>query len=536
MNSDIKKYNISGYFAWMMLTLIVSLTVVLRLSMLNIPLERDEGEYAYMGQLLLQGIPPYFMAYSMKLPGLSFIYAIVMGVFGQSISAIHLGLLIFNGIAVILVFLLTRYFSDEIAGVWAALVYALLSVSPSVWGTAAHATQFLAPFVLGGILLMLMAVDRKKSWMLIISGFLLGFAFLIKQHAIFFLIFSVLYYFYMTIRKTLTGKEILSGAAILMLSFAIPFLAVCGLLYFCGVFSTFWFWTFSYARQYALETSISMAISRLAQAASIVIGPWRLIWIIAGIGLSSVLWSKKIRSKRFFIAGFSLFSFLSICPGYYFRFHYFITLLPAVAMLSGIAVSASITYLSQRFSPFLKTIPVIFIIFALSLPAWEQKRFFLADPIAASYMIYGISNPFPESLPVAEYIRKNSLPSDTVAVVGSEPQIYFYANRKSATGYIYMYGLMERQIYASQMQQAMIREIESARPRFIVLVSANYSWLRTADSDVHILNWIKEYLKKYYRLRGVIDAASDMNIKTSVHPADTDHLWDHAITIFEIRK
>lgn len=33
------------------------------------PLERDEGEYAYAGQLMLQGIPPYQLAYNMKLPG-----------------------------------------------------------------------------------------------------------------------------------------------------------------------------------------------------------------------------------------------------------------------------------------------------------------------------------------------------------------------------------------------------------------------------------------------------------------------------------
>jgi hypothetical protein len=32
-------------------------------------LERDEGEYAYAGQLMLQGIPPYQLAYTMKLPG-----------------------------------------------------------------------------------------------------------------------------------------------------------------------------------------------------------------------------------------------------------------------------------------------------------------------------------------------------------------------------------------------------------------------------------------------------------------------------------
>jgi hypothetical protein len=42
---------------------------VVRLGLLNFPLERDEGEYAYAGQLMLQGIPPYDLACNMKFPG-----------------------------------------------------------------------------------------------------------------------------------------------------------------------------------------------------------------------------------------------------------------------------------------------------------------------------------------------------------------------------------------------------------------------------------------------------------------------------------
>src|ERR1700685_774965 len=56
-------------------------------------LERDEGEYAYSGQLMLQGIPPYRMAYNMKFPGTYAAYAAIMAVFGETPSGIRLGLL-----------------------------------------------------------------------------------------------------------------------------------------------------------------------------------------------------------------------------------------------------------------------------------------------------------------------------------------------------------------------------------------------------------------------------------------------------------
>jgi len=45
-------------------------------------------------------------------------------------------------------------------------------------------------------------------------------------------------------------------------------------------------------------------------------------------------------------------------------------------------------------------------------------------------------------------------------VLGSEPQIYFYSGRRSATGYLYMYSLTEEQKYALRMQKEMIGEIE----------------------------------------------------------------------------
>jgi hypothetical protein len=51
------------------LALILAFNFAIRWRLREMPLERDEGEYAYAGQLLLQGIPPYQLAYNMKFPG-----------------------------------------------------------------------------------------------------------------------------------------------------------------------------------------------------------------------------------------------------------------------------------------------------------------------------------------------------------------------------------------------------------------------------------------------------------------------------------
>ena len=84
-------------FAWWGLAIIVfGVTVAIRIRLLGMPLERDEGEYAYAGQLMLQGIPPYKLAYNMKFPGTYAAYAAIMSVFGQTTIGIRLGLLVVN--------------------------------------------------------------------------------------------------------------------------------------------------------------------------------------------------------------------------------------------------------------------------------------------------------------------------------------------------------------------------------------------------------------------------------------------------------
>ena len=69
-------------------------------------------------------------------------------------------------------------------------------------------------------------------------------------------------------------------------------------------------------------------------------------------------------------------------------------------------------------------------------------------------------NPFPESLEVGKYIRDHSEEKDRIAVLGSEPEIYFYSKRQAATRHIYMFPLMEPHVYALDMQDELIKEIE----------------------------------------------------------------------------
>src|SRR5439155_517010 len=253
---------------WVLAVIVFGLVIAIRIRLLGIPLERDEGEYAYAGQLMLQGIPPYMLAYNMKFPGTYAAYALIMSIFGQTIFGIHLGLLLVNTATSGLIFLLgRRLMNNSTAGIAAATTYLVLSVSPSVLGLAAHATHFVMLPVLGGTLLF-------------------------------------------------------STGVILPLGIASFF------LWRAGVFDKFWFWTIDYARQYGSLIPLSQAPQIFLRSVEEVIGAGWALWGLAGVGAAVGLCNQRMRGSTIVLIGFLFFSALALCPGFHFRSHYFILVLP----------------------------------------------------------------------------------------------------------------------------------------------------------------------------------------------------------------
>ena len=90
---------------------------------------------------------------------------------------------------------------------------------------------------------------------------------------------------------------------------------------------------------------------------------------------------------------FVLFSFFSICPGFYFRPHYFILFLPATALLSGIGVNAMANTLSLTGLRRVKnSLPILIVVVCLVISVYQQRKFlFEMTPVQASRSIYGLN-------------------------------------------------------------------------------------------------------------------------------------------------
>ena len=156
---------------WFLLFLVMAFVTFVRIRLIDFPLERDEGEYAYMGQLILQGIPPYKYAYNMKLPGTYGMYALFMKLFGESIRGIHFGFLLTNLSTIVVLFLFVKKLFNPFIALTASSAYGVYALTPYLLGFAAHATHFVLFWSLLGIYLLLVATEKKSLF----SYFWVGF-------------------------------------------------------------------------------------------------------------------------------------------------------------------------------------------------------------------------------------------------------------------------------------------------------------------------------------------------------------------------
>ena len=504
---------------WLALAILacsLAVSLYVRVRLLDFPLERDEGEYAYIGQLILHGIPPYKLAYTMKMPGTHLAYASIMATFGQTARGIHIGLLLVHLTSLALLFLLTRRFFGMCGAAIATSAYALMTLSPAFLGLAAHATHFVVLAELGALWLFLCAIDHPHWLRYTASGFLFGVAFLMKQHAVFFGLFGGLYLVWIGFMDVLRRGYFQQGewrsplrtlagrVGTFSLGCLLPLLAICVWLKATGVFTRFWFWTFTYAHEYTQEASIDEGLENLKSYAIDVFRTAPGLWTVAAVGLILLCCVRWQRERRTFLLGFVVFSFLAVCPGLYFRAPYGIVLLPAVSLLIGLAVSWCISlYPTTGPAPWLRYLPLLLAGIACAQSLYVDRAvLFRLSPTAASRVTYG-EWPFPESVEIASYIAERTQPEERIAVVGSEPQIYFYAHRLSSTGYIYMYPLTEPISLARTMQADLIHEIEQNPPAYLVLVGIPGSW-GSSPSSLLMFDWIRPYLSQNMRPVGLL--------------------------------
>jgi hypothetical protein len=510
--------------------------------LLDVPLERDEGEYAYIGQLILDGIPPYSEAYNMKFPGIYFIYAGILWLFGETHTAIHFGLLLINLCTIILIYFFARAAYDDWTATAAACAFSLLSMSYHVQGFWANAEHFIIPFVIGANIFLLTGIRKNRINHFLFSGVLFGCATLVKQHGAFFGLFGFIALL-ISLRQNITlykknyWKYILTfiGGAFIPLFLCFLYLV------HAGVFEKFYLWTFTYAKEYSSIMSIIDIDTKFDFIGSFY-PIWyfaSLIWIIACVGFFA-LFSHKYRNQScVLVLGMLVAGTIALSVGFYFRPHYFVLVLPAIALLFGIGIRFIFHVFSTASLPIVRYSPPIFIVTIAILGTivahWDVLYQF--SPAEVTKTVY-YTQPFLFSPLIAEKIKEKTSREDRIAIIGNEPEFLFYSQRRSATSFVYTYSLLEDQPFAEQFRYEMIHQIESAHPKLLIYTNMLPEWYKRPEKWEELDNWFFGFAKSHYIpiLRFEYYSINDTSLITD--PATLLKKPSHIywISIYELQK
>lgn len=492
-----------------------AVATAIRLRLLSVPLERDEGEYAYAGRLLRDGVPPFESVYGMKLPGTHLAYGLAFALLGPGTAAVRLLLVAANLASTALVFLLGRAWLGPVGAMGAAAAFAFLSLQTAMLGPFAHATHFVVTPALAGLLAQeraLRAPPGSRGAATIAAGLLLGLAILAKQPGIVFLLFALVR---LAAVRGHDGRTLALEGATMFAAAVVPTALVLAWAAARGDLAHYAAWLFRYGAGYAKPLPLDQGALWLRAAFGRIAGQAPLLWGLAAAGAAlSALPRAGVPNGRRLLA-LAGFSFLGTCPGLTFREHYFLLALPAAALLVGAAAASAARALRGRTTRAAAVaVPAAAVLLAGAQSVASQRDLLLSlAPEEVSRALYG-DNLFPESPGIAAWIAERTGPGDRIAVFGSEPQIPFLAGRRSATGHVYMYPLLEPQPDARSMQEEMMREVAASRPAFVVSVRVPTSWVRRDDSDARVLDEMASFLRDDYAPCGVVVADADGRSRT----------------------
>src|SRR6266542_3028308 len=165
---------------------LVLIIAAVRAPLLPIPLERDEGEYAYIAWRLGYNELPYRDWVDQKPPGVFYMYRFALSLPFEAVRAIHLVGLLFAAASSGALFFLGLRFIDRFWAWLGAALFAFLGADPLVQGTAANTELFmLCPLIFSQIVFFTAATKNRRDVLsMTLAGALIGIAFMFKQVAI----------------------------------------------------------------------------------------------------------------------------------------------------------------------------------------------------------------------------------------------------------------------------------------------------------------------------------------------------------------
>ncbi len=459
---------------------------------MDLPLERDEGEYAYIAWRMTLGETPYLDWFDQKPPGIFFAYSVALGLADDAVVAIRALAAVFSAASSIALFYLVRALLGVGAGLLSALLLAFLSADPMIQGSIANTELFMLPGIVVATLLVLRAIDSEKTPIAasLAAGLSIGIAIAFKQVAVLNVPFFLLV-FGLRARGPDRWRRLAAFSAWMGVGVALVWGPILAWLQLRGALGAAIDATFLHNLSYAGALSLSRRLELLVSYGTPLLPSQGVAWALAALGLIGLA-CRRDRFPALFLAGWSIVNAAGVsASGHYFP-HYFQQLLPAVAALASAAI---LTGRGSREPPRWRV--AVIGCLALGPLVLTALSFWMLSPAAAIKGIYPY-NSFADMPAIASEVESITEADDTVFLFGTEPELLFYARRASATRYIYLFPLFGSFPDARERQQAVIDEISSARPSVMVWLP-NVMLFKKGTPQL-LTNWFRRYSAREYRI------------------------------------
>src|SRR5436190_6665178 len=405
---------------------IILLTVAIRLPSLLHPRPIDsEAMYSVVANEIVDGGRPYADAVERKPPLLFWTYAAIFKVAGKfSWRALHFVALVWTLCVMAGLYLLGRELFDRKSGLIAAFFYGVFQPWLT-WKNLSFDGEMLMNLPI--IWAWAIAFRRSSSRLrpeLFAAGVLLGAAFLLKQPAA---IAAVPLGIYLLLpsyraRRSLTRTNSIIQAAMLTAGFFVALGLVTIVLWKQGILRQAFYWTIADhdVPHVFWGTGIKNTLTFLGACLPLVIGT------IMTCRDKSKIWSGRT-AERIALFGLLAASVIGAAAGARFYEHYYIQLIPPLALLAA-------PYYAQLWTR------------RIQPPHWLLRPSLTYAWLALTIVAFSISHWLAlaarrEPKETGRYLLEHSAPTDRIFVWGHKTRIYLDARRRPACRYILSFPL-----------------------------------------------------------------------------------------------
>lgn len=457
------------------------------------PWERDEGEYAYSARLMAEGKVPYHDSFIQKPPLIIYTYYLADLIKPQAFWPPRLLGFLFTLATCFLLCLISRKLYGPLAGWLALWISPLFLTSPPLCALAANTEKFMLLPLVGLLALFVFKREKEHKTIFFWAGALGSLAILYKPIALPAIFILLAYWLVDNYRRKKDIKEI-SKAGFYMFSGGLitTFLSLFYII-LNGAAGEFWQQAVVFNASYAVDMSKYFP-GQFFHYFSVFWQQWPIILILSA---AAIFYQPKLYRLWLLLLLASLLSIITTPIG-----HYYLVLMPFLILLAVGAYSQVSLKISGENNLWAHTILSIFIILMISFSFLVVGEQLFLNSKNLSLWIYGRENPFIEAELMAEKIKEKTGPSDLIFVAGSEPQIYYFSGRQSASRFSITYPLIISTPWREDYQRQAISDLEQNKPAAIVVSSFSLSGLWDEDTPRTFIDYLQSELEQNYYYAG----------------------------------